>query len=143
MSGGPDEALDDAVELEAAVEAVGEAGEVALGVLGADVVVGAGDRGLAVAQHRVHPPERRPLGGPPAGAGDHRDMSAAGLLDRRPAGEPVADDVAASGAVTLGELLDLLLAKALDHAELEPARLAIRRGLDRGADRGLAGGASA
>jgi hypothetical protein len=40
MDGGPGEALDDAVELEAAIEAVGEAGEVRLGVLGADVMVG-------------------------------------------------------------------------------------------------------
>src|SRR5688500_3534121 len=142
MSGGPDEALNDAVELEAAIEAVGEAGEIALGMLGADVVVGAGDRGLDGAQHRVHPPERRPLGGLPAGAGDHREVAAAGLRHRRPAGEPVADDVAASGEVTLGELLDLLLAEALDHGELEPARLALRRGLDRGNDRRLAGGAT-
>ena len=51
MSGGPGEALDDAVELVAAIEAIGEAGEVALGVLAADVVVGAGERGLDGAQH--------------------------------------------------------------------------------------------
>src|SRR4051812_15867799 len=91
MSGGPGEALDDAVELEAAIEAVGEAGEVALGVLAADVVVGAGERGLDVAQHRVHPSERRPLGRLSARAGDHREVVAAGLLDRRPAGQAVAD----------------------------------------------------
>lgn len=47
MDGGPGEALDDAVELEAAIEAVGEAGEVRLRMLGADMVVGAGERGLA------------------------------------------------------------------------------------------------
>ncbi len=35
MDGGPGETLDDAVELEAPVEPVGEAGEVMLGVLGA------------------------------------------------------------------------------------------------------------
>ena len=46
MNGGPGEALDDAVELEAAVEPVGEAGQVRLRMLRADVVVGAGDRGL-------------------------------------------------------------------------------------------------
>src|SRR5688572_2963707 len=54
MDSGPGEPLDDAVELEAAIEAVGKAREIALGVLGADVVVGAGERGLDVAQHRVH-----------------------------------------------------------------------------------------
>src|SRR5512134_1289301 len=138
MSGGPGEALDDAVELEAAVEAVGEAREVALGVLGTDVVIGAGDRGLDVAQRRVHPPERRPSGGPLARAGDHREVRAAGLFDRRPAGEAVADHVAAGREVALGELLDLPLAEALDHRELEPARLAFGRGLDRGDDGGLA-----
>src|SRR5688572_17067001 len=138
MSGGPDEALDDAVELEAAVEAVGEAGEIALGVLGADVVVGAGERGLDVAQRRVHPAERRPGGGSLARAGDHREVTAAGLRDRRPAGEPVADHVAAGREVALSELLDLLLAEALDHRELEPARLAFGRGLDRGDDGRLA-----
>src|SRR5512134_2079781 len=132
MSSGPGEALDDAVELVAAIEAIGEAGEIALGVLAADMVVGAGNGGLDVAQHRVHPSERRPLGRLPAGAGDHREVVAAGLRDRRPAGQAVADHVAASGEVTLGELLDLLLAEALDHGELEPAWLALRRGLDRG-----------
>src|SRR4051812_37332488 len=60
---GPGKPLDDAVELVAAIEAVGEAGELALGVLGADGVVAAGDRGLDVAAHRVHPPERRPPSG--------------------------------------------------------------------------------
>src|SRR5687767_765683 len=138
MSGRPGEAFDDAVQLIATVEAVGEAGEAALGVLGADVVVGAGDRGLDVAQRRVDPAERRPAGGPLARAGDHREMRAAGPLDRRPAGEPVADHVAAWGEVALGELLDLLLAEALDQRELEPARLAFGRGLDRGDDGRLA-----
>src|SRR4029453_4869172 len=126
MGGGPGEALDDAVELVAAIEAVGEAGEIALGVLAADVVVGAGDRGLDVAQHRVHPSERRPPGRLPAGAGDHREVVAAGLRDRRPAGQAVADDVAAGGEVALGGGLALLLAEALDHRELEPAWLALR-----------------
>ena len=50
MDGGPGEALDDAVELEAAIEAVGEAGEVGLRMLRADVVAGAGERGFDVAQ---------------------------------------------------------------------------------------------
>ena len=52
---GVGEALGQAVELVAAVEAPGEAGKVALGVLGADVMAGAGERGLDVAQGRVHP----------------------------------------------------------------------------------------
>ena len=47
---GVGQALGQGVELVAAVEAPGEAGKVALGVLGADVMVGAGERGLDVAQ---------------------------------------------------------------------------------------------
>src|SRR6187431_3373105 len=132
MCGGPGEALDDAVELETAVEAVGEAGEVRLGVLGADVMVGAGDRGLDVAQRRVHPPERGPARGPLARARDHRVMRAASLLDRGPAGQTVADDLAAGCQMALGQPLDLLLAEALDHAQPQPLGPALGRGLDRG-----------
>jgi len=55
MDGGPGEALDDAVELEAAIEAVGEAGEVGLRMLRADVVVGASERGFDVAQAGIDP----------------------------------------------------------------------------------------
>ena len=67
---GVGQALGQGVELEAAVEAPGEAGEVALGVLWADVMVGPGERGLDVAQRGVHPLKRCPLGGlrPRAGA---------------------------------------------------------------------------
>src|SRR5687767_12729260 len=111
MSGRPGKPLDDAVQLIATIEAVGEAGQVTLGVLGADMVVGAGDRGLDVAQRRVHPPERRPPGSLWAGAGDHREVAAAGVRHRRPAGEAVADHVAARREVALGELRDLLLAE--------------------------------
>src|SRR5215218_4579480 len=140
---GPGEPLDDAVELEAPVEPVGEARQVGLGVLGADVVVRADDRGLDVAERGVDPPERRPARRPLAGAGDDREVLAARLLDRRPAGQAVADHVAAGGGVALGQLLDLLLAEALDHREPKPARLALDRGLDRGHDRRLARGTPA
>src|SRR5215213_2282038 len=141
MDGGPGEALDDAVELEAPVEPVGEAGEVLLGVLGADVVVGAGDRRLDVAEGGVDPPERRPVRGLLAGAGRHRAVRTAGLLHRGPAGEAVANDGAAGGEVALRQLLDLLLAEALDHREPQPLGLPVGRGLDRGHDRRLPGGA--
>src|SRR3954452_21775709 len=143
MDSGPGEALDDAVELEAAVEPVGEAGEVRLRMLRADMVVGAGDRGLDVAQAGVDPLERRPARGPLAGTGRHREVLAAGLLDRRPAGQAVADDIAPGGEVPLGQPLHLLLAEALDHAHPQPPRPALGRGLDRGDDRRLARGTAA
>src|SRR5688572_26298011 len=108
---GPGEALDDAVELIAPVEAIGEAGEIGRGMLGADVMVGAGQGRLDVAQQRVHPSEWLPARRLPTRAGAHRKVRAAGLLDRRPAGQAVTDHVATGHEVTLGELLDLLLAE--------------------------------
>jgi len=50
VEGGVEEAFDDAVEVVAAVEAPGEAGEIGVGVFGADGVVGAGKGGLDVAE---------------------------------------------------------------------------------------------
>src|SRR6476660_3316029 len=52
---GVGQALGQGVELEAAVEAPSIAGKVALGVLGAEVVVGAGERGFDVAECRLDP----------------------------------------------------------------------------------------
>ncbi len=49
------QALGHGVELVATVEPPGEAGKIALGVLGADMVVGAGQRGLDVAERGVDP----------------------------------------------------------------------------------------
>src|SRR6187402_2243461 len=59
-------------------------------------------------------------------------MRAAGLLDRGPAGQTVADDLAAGCQMALGQPLDLLLAEALDHAQPQPLGPALGRGLDRG-----------
>src|SRR6478735_8919958 len=143
MYGGPGEALDDAVELKAAIEPVGEAGEVRLRMLRADVVVGAGDRGLDVAQAGIDPLERRPARGPLAGTCRHREVLAAGLLDRRPAGQAVADDIAPGGEVPLGQPLHLLLAEALDHAQPQPPGPPLGRRLDRSDDRRLACGTAA
>ena len=127
------------IELVAAVEAPGEAGQVALGVLGADVMVGAGERRLDVAERGVDPGKGDPLGRVRPRAGDHGEVVAAGFADRRPAGQAVADHVAAGGEVALGQRRDLLLAEALDHRQPQPARLALGRGLDRRHERRLAG----
>src|SRR5262245_45879170 len=143
MDGGPGEALDDAVELEAAIEAVGEAGEVGLRMLRADVVVGTSERGLDVAQAGIDPLERRPARGPLAGTGRHREVLAAGLLDRRPAGQAVADDITPGSEVSFGQPFHLLLAGALDHAQPQPPRPTMAVGLDRGDDCRLAGGTAA
>src|SRR3954468_14052754 len=87
--------------------------------------IGAGERGLDVAQAGVDPLERRPARGPLAGAGRHREVLAAGLLDRRPAGQAVADDIAPGGKAPLAQPLHLLLAEALDHAQPQPPRPAL------------------
>ena len=62
----PGEALGDGVEIVSPIEAVGEAGEIALGMFRADMMIGAGDRRFDVAEHGVHPFERRPPGRLPA-----------------------------------------------------------------------------
>ena len=58
---GPHQPFGHGVELVATIEAPGEAGEVALRVLLADVVVGAGERRLDVAEGGIDPVEGRPL----------------------------------------------------------------------------------
>ena len=76
--GGPDGAVDEsrdqAGELEAAFEAPGEAGELAIGVFRANAAVGAGDRRLDVAQRGVDTFKWRPLGCPPAATGNDRGV---------------------------------------------------------------------
>ena len=54
MQRGPYQPLGRGVEVVAAVAAPGEAGEGALGVVLADVMAGAGERGLDVAKRGVH-----------------------------------------------------------------------------------------
>ena len=140
---GPHQPLGHGVELKAAVEAPGEAGEVALGVLGADVVVGASERRLDVAERGVDPVERRPLRRLLSAASGHRKVVAARLGDRLPAGQAIADDVGAGGEARLGQLGDLGLAEPLDDLQLQTSRLAIEARLDGCHERRLAGGATA
>src|SRR4051794_21283249 len=71
------------------------------------------------------------------------EVLAARLLDRRPAGQAVADHVRAGREVPLGQLLHLPLAEALHHAQPQPLGLAFGRGLHGGDDRRLARGAPA
>src|SRR5918997_4928792 len=59
-------------------------------------------------------------------------MRAAGLLDRGPTEQAVADHGAAGSEVALGQPLDLLLAETLNHAQPQPLGPALGRGLDRG-----------
>src|SRR5215207_7862985 len=138
-----DEARDQAVELEAAVVAPSEAGEVAPGMLGADPAIGADDRRLDVAERGVDPLERRPARRPLAAAGGHRRVLQAGLGRGGPAAQPVGDQAAGRGQVLGDEPLDLPLPEALDRQELDLARPTLVAGRDRGDEGLLAGRASA
>src|SRR6478672_593763 len=102
-------------------------------------MVGAGERRLDVAERGVDPSERHPLGCVRPRARYHREVVAAGFGDRRPAGQAVADHVAAGDEVALGQPFDLLFAEALDHGESQPPGLALGRRLHRGDERRLAG----
>ena len=57
MGASPGEALGHGVKGIASIETPSEASEVALGMFGADMMVGASERGLDVAERRVHPLE--------------------------------------------------------------------------------------
>lgn len=140
---GPHQAFGHGVELVATVEAPGETGEVALRMLLADVVVGAGERRFDVAERRVDPVERRPLRRLFPAAGGHREVIAARLRHDLPTRQAVADDIGAGSEARLGELGDLGLAKALDDLQPQAFRLAIEGGLDHGNKRRLRGSTAA
>src|SRR5215213_10933335 len=123
-----DEAWDQAGELEAAVEAPGEAAEIAAGVVRADMAVGAGDGGLDVAESGVDPFEWRPLGCPLAAAGHDRGVLQPGLGRGGPAAQPIGDETAGRSQVLGHEPFDFLLAEALDRQELDLARAAVVAG---------------
>ena len=93
-------------------------------MLRADVVVGAGERGFDVAQAGIDPLEWRPARGPLAGTGRHREVLAAGLLDRRPAGQAVADDIAPGSEVSSASRSTSFLRKPL--TTLSRSRLGLR-----------------
>ena len=101
----PGKTLGDGVEVVAPIEAVGEAGEIALGMLRTDMVVGAGDRRLDIAERRVDPFEGCPLCRLAARSGSHGEVIDVRLGDRRPAGQTVADRAAPGLDLGLGEAL--------------------------------------
>ena len=95
--GAVNEARDHGVELVAPVVSPGEAGEVALGMIGAELAVGSGDRALDVAERRVDPFEGRHAGGLPPGAGADRAMASDDPVERVPAAQAVGEDLAIRG----------------------------------------------
>ena len=100
--GAMDETRDHGFELIAPVVALGETGEVAPGVIGAEVAIGPGDRALDVAEHRVHPFERRHAGRLSARPGADCLMAAGNLVECAPAAQAVRHNRRAGGQPVLG-----------------------------------------
>ena len=83
-----DETRDHCLELIAPVVAPGEAGEIASGMVGAELAISPGDRALDVAERRVHPFERCHAGRLSARPGADRLVAAGGFFECAPAARP-------------------------------------------------------
>ena len=126
-----DETRDHGFELIAPVVAPGKTGEVAPGVIGAELSIGPGDRALDVAERRVHPFERRHAGRLSARPGADCLMAAGDLVECAPAAQAVRHNRRAGGQPELGATRDLALAEALDRRQLQLVWASFRTGRDR------------
>ena len=120
-----DEACDQAPQIEAAVEPVGEACEVVLGVLA--VVQGmkcSGQRGLEIAKHGVDPLEAGQVARLEA-ADHHRKVKATGIGHRTEAGQTIAVHAGARCQIGLGPLADRFGCEPSDHIELDENRMPV------------------
>lgn len=115
MGGSIDEAWDQVLQLEAAVEAIAELGEIALQVLGIQHVVRAVQGVLDVAEHGVNPLEHRVRHAGGTTAGDQRHVRAVGGGDAGEAVEAVGDDGRAGRQMELRPLRQRGLAEARHH----------------------------
>ena len=129
--GAMDETRDHCLELIAPVVAPGEAGEIASGMVGAELAISPGDRALDVAERRVHPFERCHTGRLSARPGTDRPMAAGGFVECAPAAQSVRHDRRSGGQPVLGAARDLALAEALDRRQLQLARAPLGTGRDR------------
>ena len=114
-----DETRDHGFELIAPVVAPGEAGEMASGMVGAELAISPGDRALDVAERRVHPFERCHAGRLSARPGTDRLMAAGGLVECAPAAQAVRHNRRSGDQPELGTARDLALAEALERGELD------------------------
>jgi hypothetical protein len=109
-------------QVEAAVEAIGERGQAAFGVLGpGQRVEGAVQRGLEFAQACVEPLELRQVTRLAIADHDGR-VRAAGGLYRREAAQAVAEDRRSWRQVSHGPALDCLVGEATDAVEFDELR---------------------
>src|SRR3954447_567054 len=109
----------------AAVDPILELGEVARHVLRRDRAVGAGDRGLYVAECGVDPLEGWGTCRPRARTGLDDRVLAAGFGDSGEAGQAVADHLAGPLQTALGETFEGAAAEARYPAQLQPHRPAL------------------
>ena len=126
-----DETRDHCLELIAPVVAPGEAGEIASGMVGAELAISPGDRALDVAERRVHPFERCHAGRLSARPGADRLMAAGGFFECAPAAQAVRHNRRSGGQPVLGAARDLALAEALDRRQIQLARAPLGTGRDR------------
>ena len=120
-----DETCDQTPQIEAAVEPVGKACQVVLGVLAVlQGVVRPGQGSLEVAQHGVDPLEAGQVTRLEA-ADDHRKVKAAGVGHRTEAAQPIAVHTGAGQQIGLGPLADRFRSEASDHIELDVHRMPV------------------
>ena len=114
-----DHARNQVAQIEAAIESVGEGGQVVGSVLAVlQRVVSAGQRGLEVAQHCVDPEELRHISRL-AVTDDHRLVGAACCGDGCETTQTVADDCAAWGQGRLGPLGNGIGREAANQVEFQ------------------------
>ena len=120
-----DETCDQTPQIEAAVEPVGEASKVVLGVLAVvQGMEGSGQRGLEIAQHGVDPLEAGQVARL-EGADHHREVKATGIGHRTEAGQTIAVHAGARCQIGLGPLADRFRGEPSDHIELDEHRMPV------------------
>ena len=130
--GGHQQSVGEGMEVEAAIEAIGDSAEVAFGVLAeAEGMVGTAEAGFDIAQDRVHPVEQRQLFGLTP-AHDRGLMRTAGVGDASETGQAIGDDGAGRAEVGDGPRGDRLAGEAGQLSELGPQRVSVIIERDRG-----------
>ena len=123
-----------------AIEAVLEFRQAALGIFRLERVAGTAERGLQVAQYRIHPVKPGLFDRCAPASSDHRLMGASGLCNRFEAFQAIRNHMGVTAEVPFRPPGHLRAAKPLDHAELDALRPAFPGGLHGSHKRRLAVG---
>ena len=125
-----------------AIEAIFEFRQIALRIFRIKRVIAAAQGCLEIAQYRIDPVKLRFLHCGTTATADDRLMRTSCLCDGIETFQTVRDHMTASGQMLLGPTGDFWFAKAPDHGELDPLRMALIIGLHGGHKRRLATGAA-